>query len=67
MRQDEIRDHSRDERFRGLRSHLSKGTSCDVRHPELMSEGRTEGVILVALGEGGLSERSAYLDPSYIT
>ncbi len=67
MRADEIRAHLRKHPFRPVRVYISDGSSCDVRHPELMFVTRSEVVIALDPGKDAVPERSVYCDPVHIT
>ena len=63
----EIVKHLRRESFRPFRLHMSDGSSCDVRHPEMAIVTRFEVVVALEPISDDVAERAMFCDPLHIT
>jgi hypothetical protein len=63
----EIRRHVRQQPFLPVRVFVSDGSTYDVHDPEYVYIDRREVAIGLEIGEGGVPQRTAYIDPVHIT
>ena len=67
MSPEQVRKHVRQEPFIPVRIYVSDGSAYDVRDPEYVYVDRREISIGIEIGDDGVPNRTAYVDPLHIT